>query len=380
MATVERLLAELHDPRFAVRKAAGEWLAALGAEAVPLLNAELRRGDPVSLPRILATLGETGAPMAAQILLDFDPADDPDLAAARWAGLSQVAFRLAPVAGPTDIATLVQLLAALYDRSPNVCVVLVRALERLTDTKRPELHRALPLLRRSGAPPLFAQVADAIAASPLPEPPPGPSVELPRFAFEIEALFDLLYSGDHGVRRAAGERLAAMGEAALPALAQALAERHPLACPRALDALAQTGLPAAVDLLVAFDSDHDVDFVLAHHEALERLAAHLGARPPAAVDTDRLIRLLEAVPPTGPGAGSLARALETLARVAPTPGLRAALRPLRGSLLHPTPPRLRAVARTIDAATAVWKDLPLPALSTGASSDLPLPSEGPDGA
>lgn len=375
---IAALVARLRDPTFEVRRDAGMRLAEWGEPAVPAVRHELATRDPRSARRAVVVLGEIGTPSAVGALLAFLPEGDADLDAARRAGLSRAAIRLAPRATVADILLLVDLLETLVTDFPHVSALLARALKRLAETDpHPALRQALPVLRRPGAPEAFVAAAHAI--EPIPAPPVAPSVELPRFAFGVETLIGLLRHAEYATRKAAGERLAALGAAAVPALAAEIARRHPWGCPHALFALGLTGAPAAVEPLVAFDPGRDEDRTAAREDGLTALAARFAARRPDPIETTALVRLFGALSPMSQEAMALAQTIAWLARHAPTPALRAALQPLKGSWRRLTPDAFRAIHRAVDEATAAWKDLPVAAAGTAYhATDLPRPSEVSD--
>ncbi len=83
--------------------------------------------------------------------------------------------------------------------------------------------------------------------------------------------------------------------------------------------------------------------------------------PPTEDDTHTLLVLLQRSR-TGSIAITVAQLLTFIAEVAPTPSLRQALPLLRPSWRHPfSPPEFLEAAKAIEAATQLWKDLPLPA-------------------
>lgn len=107
--------------------------------------------------------------------------------------------------------------------------------------------------------------------------------------------------------------------------------------------------------------------------ALERCAAEL-----TVADLELLLPLLERWHRAPDAATLAAVTLIRLATMEPAPALRAALPLLRGGVFRRVPPAFEEARKAVERATAVWKDLPLPAPAPrDDSADLPLPTKEP---
>lgn len=340
---LSRLIERLADADYGTRKHAVRLLVEKGDAAVPALIAAL--GDPRLTVQVRAVeaLGRIGSAAAA-----------------------------APVARLLQMGDHALL--------TEVALALTRLAERGIDV-REALARYDGYAAQDGGPPQRqAVVREREAADRLPLPPLAGHRGVPAFTGgDPEALIVHLRSANLEVRKAAGERLAELGAASVPALAAEMARRHPLSGPRAVQTLAETGHPSAVEPLVALRVGNDYDLVFARHEALESLALRLARRPYAEDDLPAIARLLAALPVGSAALGALAEHLAAWAQASPCPGLRRVLKPLKAGLLRPLPPHITALRRAIDAATSAWKDLPLPASAPlSAATDLPRPSEEQD--
>lgn len=200
-----------------------------------------------------------------------------------------------------------------------------------------------------------------------------------------QTLIAQLTSPDYGVRLIALGKLVEAGEAAVPALLEALRRPDPLLKACAACALAGIGTPRAALPLVAF---WEADFT--DPSAIEALSEFAGklARVPRTEDIPALLELLPCYKKTDVmkiGASGrvaqeisvlAAEALSKLARTAPTPQLRAALPLLKRDIWHSSPDEFGEAREAIEEATHKWKDLPMTAFAPQPkASELPLPAE-----
>jgi HEAT repeats len=203
---------------------------------------------------------------------------------------------------------------------------------------------------------------------------------------ETSALIAQLTSPDYGVRLIALGKLVEAGEAAVPALLEALRRPDPLLKACVACALAGIGTPRAALPLVAFwEAD---PFDPSAIEALSEFAGKL-ARTPRTEDIPALMELLPCYKKTSETKNGVsgrvvgqeisvlaAEGLSKLARTAPSPQLRAALPLLKRDIWHSSPDEFGEAREWIEDATRKWKDLPVTAFAPQPkASELPLPAE-----
>ena len=204
----------------------------------------------------------------------------------------------------------------------------------------------------------------------------------------IRALIAQLTSLDYGARLIALGKLIEAGEAAVPALLEALNKPNALLKACAACALAGIATPRVAGPLVAlWEAD---PFDPSGIEALSEFADKL-ARVPKTEDIPALIELLPCNKKASDARNAVssrvvglevsvlaAQGLSKLARIAPTPQLRAALPLLKRDIWHGSPDEFTEARELIEDATRKWKDLPVTAFGPQTSAhDLPRPaSEG----
>lgn len=198
----------------------------------------------------------------------------------------------------------------------------------------------------------------------------------------IRALIAQLTSLDYGARLIALGKLIEAGEAAVPALLEALKQPDTLLKACAACALAGIGSPKAARPLMALWEEAPLD--PSRIEALVELVTRFSRRPTAG-DIPALLELLpchklgsHTQGSSGTGhlvAALAAEGLSKLARMAPTPQLRAALPLLKRDFWNSVPEEFTEPRELIEDATRKWKDLPVTTFGPQTSAhDLPRPS------
>ena len=402
MRIPEALVGDLVHGESVARQRAMDSLARKGASAVPMLRRALHEVGPDARYWVLAALVRIGGPAVPALCKTLD-ADTPGLSADAAHAIIRV--------GPPAVHPLCDMLHSLrWQTRVRAAELLgrigepraIKPLCFLMHDEHSEVRRqALRSLLMIGSPavsPMFTELVQAgwpEAAGPrealvqvgAPAVPALCSLlENPCWLLRRDAVVALGRIGDAGaiphlvaalkdpakcVRRRAVEALGKMGnDAAVVPLVEVLSDRVPQVRAEAVKALGRLGDASVVPVLNERLADPDWEVRVYAARALGRLA-----------DTCAVGPLIAALKGGRVPAFDAASALSAIAERDPVPELRAALPLLRRGLSVwstadvPTQQRHRSHIEQIDAATAPFRDLPLPARAPAPRVEvLPLPA------
>ena len=347
---ISALIALLGDAQYDAYKLAAKKLRRIGPPAATAIRELLDSPNPVILVRAARLLGEIGDTDSAPLLKNLHTEGLPDVASAVATALAQLRR-----VSKTDEAAQ-KAVAEVHLRQA------VKRQREGTDVWKPPQHEDRS--EAAARPALSARRRVALTL------PTG-----------IDGLIATLSSQDYARRLAASNALVERGCEAVPALIQTLKHPASLVRLRALDALGKIGdddaLPAVARYFVEATSAQEWETAASALLPLsERIAER--ARPELLDGYIDLVRVR-----SHPGASWLpitaciegAKCLEAVASSAPGPELRRALAHLKG--IRPFVPAEFVRARVaIEAATAAWSALPLPAEEPVATyQNLPTPAQ-----
>lgn len=370
----EALLERLKHPQLSARTAATEQLVALGPVAVPrLMEVAAASPNPTVRVRALEALGRIGDFRALPLFLRLERSTDLDVASA--ARKARHTLHALPIEQQSTA-----ILTQLTEGMPTVTLISLVEFVREDDARfslelKATLRRVCEKLTVAPDDPWNSSFQEAqrylVAATPE-SPLARPSLALPQ---DAESLVRFLNNADYGLRTAAANRLALLGEEALPAMQSGLVGASYLTRIRIFAILGKLSTPKALPLLLqAYESYPS--------ERMEVLKALIALVP--ILEGTPFLELFESYlqairlfryEPTGVAVAA-ARALVSLAQSEPSPRYRTAVPLLKARFFAPPlAAGLVPLGKELDRLTAPWKDLPLVSEGPATSADLPLASE-----